>query len=161
MARKQNIYTTQDDCIVGYTNKNEPFLVDIEDYDKVKNFCWYKNNKGYLASHYSGGKPVLLHRLIMDASVNELVDHISHDTADNRKSNLRLCSRSQNGMNRMAKGYTWDKRDNKWRARITVGGRNFDLGYFPTEADAKSARDAAAQKYFGEFAYKEQNEKPA
>ena len=161
IVRRQNVYEILEGYVVGYTNKGEPFMVDNDDFEKIKEFCWHKNSSGYLSGRDKDGERVLLHRLIMNASKGEFVDHISHNTTDNRKSNLRICTRSQNGMNKKSKGYTWDKRDKKWRARITVNGKSFDLGYFNTESEAKAARLAAEQKYFGEFAYKEQNEKSA
>lgn len=75
------------------------------------------------------------------------IDHINGDTLDNRISNLRECSPSQNGENRRrfsnnTSGYTgssWNKRLRKWHAQITVGGNKIHLGYFDSAESAGAA----------------------
>lgn len=77
------------------------FIIDYEDLDKVIQYTWCINPfSGYVQTKTRGGqhgsKGLYLHRLIMNAQVGDDVDHISHIKIDNRKSNLRLCNRSQN-----------------------------------------------------------------
>lgn len=78
---------------VGYTNKNTEFYFDLEDYDKIKEFYWQESDKGYIKNS-QGTK---LHQLIMGDS---LIDHIDRNPKNNRKSNLRKCTKSQNAQNR-------------------------------------------------------------
>lgn len=88
------------------------------------------------------------------------IDHINGDKTDNRINNLRPATRSQNGMNTRAKsrntsgikGVDWNKKQQRWRARIrTLKGRK-DLGGFLTKEEAAAAYARAAHELHGEFA---------
>ena len=102
----------------------------------------------------------LMHRLILKPSPGLECDHINSDGLDNRRCNLRLCTRTQNQWNRrkhmaassIHKGVYWHKRTRKWVARITVNGERLWLGEFDDETDAAAIYDAAARKHFGDFA---------
>ncbi len=91
---------------------------------------------------------------------DKLVDHRDLDGTNNRWSNLRLGTNSQNMMNGSirkdnttgAKGVSWDRRKERFRARINVGGKEIWLGYFDTVDAAKVAREVAAKQHHGEFA---------
>ncbi|PWC54682.1 hypothetical protein TSA6c_00105 [Azospirillum sp. TSA6c] len=88
------------------------------------------------------------------------VDHINRDRVDNRWGNLRLANSSQNLANRPlnrnntsgVKGVCWDRRDEKWSARIRANGKRRFLGCFSDINDAAAAYDAAAKQHFGDFA---------
>ena len=88
---------------------NKQVLIDKEDYEKIKNKRWYVSN-GYCCS--TNGN--LLHRILMDAKKEQLVDHKNCNRLDNRKENLRFATKSQNGQNRKVKGITYDKSRKKW-----------------------------------------------
>jgi len=143
-------------------------LIDDEDYELVSQYkwCarWNHNTKSYYAvtniRKSDGTRTTLqMHRLIMDAKKGEEVDHINHDTLDNRKSELRLCTRSENGRNRGAqenntsgyKGVYWHKPMGKWCAAIKLKGKRIYLGYFQTPEEAHSAYCKAAQELHGDF----------
>lgn len=87
------------------------------------------------------------------------IDHINGIRTDNRISNLRLATRSQNCANKKGrrdntsgvKGVTWDKNRGKWMAKIQVNGRHVGLGRFERIEDAAAAYLRAAQKHFGAF----------
>lgn len=97
--KKFNRYELHESFGIGYTNKNEPFYFDIEDYEKIKNYCWFKNNTGYIYAKVPGTKKhVLMHRLILDNV--EMIDHISGNKTDNRKNNVRPTNNSLNQMNK-------------------------------------------------------------
>jgi hypothetical protein len=88
-----------------------------------------------------------------------LLDHINRDKADNAINNLREASVQQNSQNRAVRlnsstGYTGvsiDKRSNRYRAYITVDGRQKALGYYSTAEEAALAYNTAAKEHFGEF----------
>lgn len=87
------------------------------------------------------------------------VDHINHNTLDNRRENLRLCTHTQNNQNAKKKGYSKNKykgitkQDNKWIARIRYKGKNLYLGRFKTEEEAHIAYCEAGRKYQREYFY--------
>lgn len=159
----KNTYNTYDlsgEYGIGYTSKGEKFYFDLEDYDKIKDYCWCMSDKKKYVSNSRFG--IRMHRLIMDCNdENLVVDHINHITYDNRKENLRICTQSQNGMNKSRPinntsgyaGITYDYSENKWRARLGVGGKTINIGRFKTIEEAIKARKEAENKYFGEYSY--------
>ena len=102
-----------------------------------------------------------MHRLILNAKKGEQVDHINRNGLDNRKKNLRLCSHSQNGINRPFqknnssgfKGVHKYKYGGKWEVSIEKGGKNFYVGVFSDKKEAALAYNKKAKELFGEFAY--------
>lgn len=149
--KKSNEYLFLDDCVIGYTTAQEIFKIDIDDYEKIKAYCWGKDNAGYISARING-KLVRLHRLVMNPDKKLVVDHINRDKSDNRKSNLRICTQHQNSMNTKAKGYFFNKNTNKWQARIALNGKTISLGSYNTEAEAINARRNGERIYFREFA---------
>src|SRR5690606_4820994 len=90
----------------------------------------------------------------------EILDHINHNTLDNRKSNLRPCKNKENIMNMRSRGGTsnfkgvyLDKRNNKWISRIQINYKSIYIGSYNNEIEAAKAYDEAAKKYFKKFAY--------
>ena len=102
---------------------------------------------------------VLLHRLVLDAPDGVDVDHINRNTLDNRRSNLRLASRSENNANRglqknNSSGFRGVRlsKGRYWIAQIKVDGRQIYLGSFPSAFDAALAYDRACLIRSGDFA---------
>lgn len=100
---KQNNYDLSGEFGIGYTtNTNAEFYFDLEDYDKIKKYCWMERvgeRQGYIVS--SGIQQLSMHRYLINASEKiETIDHINHNVKDNRKSNLREATYSQNNRNR-------------------------------------------------------------
>jgi hypothetical protein len=84
----------------------------------------------------------------VNKKVVEQIDHINGVRNDNRICNLRSVSNQQNQWNRnTAKGYSWDKSRNKWRARIGLNGKTITIGRFNNEEDARAAYLEAKEKY--------------
>ena len=145
-------------------------LVDDEDFVFLNSFKWTatrgkrKNGQDCFYAYRSekkGGKwrPILMHRIILDAKKGQLVDHRNHDCLDNRRSNLRLATQSQVHANRKIsfgsskyKGVSWFDRTGKWVVYIRIQGKQKNVGYFETEEEAARAYDAKARELFGEFA---------
>lgn len=121
-------------------------LIDIEDINKVKNIKWRLNNNGYVINN--SRHDIFLHRLILN--VDTFVDHINGNRLDNRKCNLRICTKQQNKMNiPIYKGYY--KYKNKWIAKIKKDGKQIHLGVFYYEEEAQYARWCAEKILFKEF----------
>jgi len=107
------------------------------------------NHKGYAMINLDG-KRVRVHRLVLLAykGDSELeVDHKNQIKTDNRLCNLHYVTSQENLLNRdwiyNAKGYYWHKRKNKWRAQISINGKQKYLGYFDKEEDARQAYEQA------------------
>lgn len=160
-----NNYDLTGEYGIGYTSSGQTFKFDIEDYKLIKNYSWHLSDCGYVASTINGIKTtkLLMHRLVMDVSDStQFIDHINHDKTDNRKQNLRICTCSQNQMNKRIKpgnsghrGVSWHKNKKRWFAHICVDGRLIHLGAFENIDEAIIARKEAEKKYFGEFSYNE------
>lgn len=148
--KRYNRYEFKDDYVIGYTNKDEQFIFDKDDYDKIKNYCWHISENGYVMSH-DKGKNIRFHVFIMGKKDGFVIDHINQNKNDNRKSNLRYATKSQNGINTKKKMKGVYKGKKQWYARITVNKEVIELGYYKTKEEAILARQQAEIKYFGEF----------
>lgn len=113
----------------GERGRGKSAIIDDEDYDKVSRIKWFNVN-GYARS----GNGVAMHRLIMSPPPNMEIDHKNHNRLDNRKSNLRICTRQENAKNIIHKGYYYDKGHNYWVVRRGPKSR-----IFHTEEEAKKA----------------------
>lgn len=135
-------------------------IIDTEDCNKCKKHKWHLGKRGYPTSRINR-KLVCLHKYIF---LVENVDHADRDKMNNRKSNLRECSYSQNNMNQpprvrtykktsQYKGVWLDKKSNKWQAAIRYNNKRKSLGSFHDEKEAALVYNEAAKKYHKEFAY--------
>lgn len=135
-------------------------LIDLEDIDKIEKYKWYLTDDGYV---YSNNGPTRLHRLVMNCPDNMIIDHISGNKLDNRKSNLRICTVQQNDWNRKickrntsgTTGVSWNKQLKKWESQICITENNdtkrIHLGYYEDINDAIQARKNAEDIYFGDY----------
>lgn len=120
--------------------------IDVCDKHLLIGHAWHLTSNGYVASRISN-KIVLLHRLIMQAPQNLVVDHINGDRLDNRRSNLRLTTHKLNSQNvglssQNTSGYrgiTWDAHRGKWAAQARLGARTVHIGRFDAIEDAVEA----------------------
>ena len=168
LCRKTIEYDLSGEYGIGYcSNTGTPFYFDLEDYDKIKNYCWHevRQKKSYrvLTAWDSKTKTeVKFHHVIGMSKC----DHINRNTLDNRKENLRSATQAENVRNSSKPSkpgvtskyigiYLSSEKypiGRPWRAKIRFGGRGYFLGSFATEEEALVARLKAEKEYFGEFA---------
>ena len=145
-------------------NKRDIALVDDEDYEMLSQYKWYKNNTGYVHTHFYIDNVRLLksmHWILLQPPKKLEIDHIDNNPLNNQKKNLRICTRSQNLANKPKykigtskyKGVSWDKHNNKWVSCIKYNQKNIHLGRFKNEIDAAKAYNERAKELFKEFAY--------
>lgn len=175
--KRYNIFDLSGEYGIGYTrnidktdenHKRNYFYFDLEDYDKIRNYCWNFNTNGYITTNLWDGDnkknyKILLHKVILDIPrTREIhIDHIHHNKYDNRKKELRICNPQQNTQNSIipknnssgVKGVSYNKRAKKWIAYIRYNNKNNYLGYFDTFKEAVQARKEAEDKYYGEYSY--------
>jgi len=115
--------------------------------------------KNYITVLSSNGGEFVLGRRVIKPAAGLMVDHRNGDTADCRRSNLRVCTNSQNQANRKAftKGRDLPKgvrrkRNGRFWAGITFENRHLYIGTFDSVDDAAIAYQAKARELFGEFA---------
>ena len=142
-------------------------IVDKKDYITLSKMKWYATGSGgggvsrgqYHYAYTKGGK-IQMHRLIMGAKKGQIVDHKNGDTLDNRRKNLRICSKIQNVQNAKMpitnksgyKGVCLKKGSNRWAVQIASKGKKIHIGYFGTPLEGAKAYNKAARKHHGEFA---------
>ena len=142
------------------SNTGSEFYIDLEDYEKVKDYTWceYIDDHGHKTIRTVGenSKNFAMHQIL--GFYNG--DHADRNPLNNRKYNLRKCTASQNDMNRSlfknnksgVTGVWWNAKANRWRVRIQVDGKEIHIGHFVNKEDAIIARLKAEVKYFEEFA---------
>lgn len=153
-----------------FLSKGETATVDFDDYAWLSQMRWVavKMNNGrqtyaYRSGRFSGTAPMA--RIIMGVTEKwKQVDHINHDTLDNRRENLRVCEAWENSRNARKAveeglyskykgvGKKHRGKTTRWNAQLGIHGYQIHLGYFHKEEDAARAYDEAARKFFGEFA---------
>lgn len=143
-------------------------LIDTSDLQRAMEFQWKwsphwdKHTKSYYVegkSYEKGGKREYfsLHRWIMQPEKDYEVDHINHDTLDNKRNNLRILPKGTNQQNYEGarkhnktsgiRGVSWAKNLNKWRASFRIDGKTYHVGLFDNLDEAEMAIKAARAKY--------------
>jgi hypothetical protein len=140
--------------------------ISIADVPLVSGFRWCKSKFGYAVRHEKK-QNVWLHRVILGLRPEDAVevDHRNRDTLDNRRENLRVCTRGDNCKNRGAnkvritryKGVRKSGEGKRgvqhYAAFIKVDGKYKHLGVYSNIEGAARAYDVAAVEYFREFAF--------
>ena len=133
-------------------------IVDEDMAEEIGKYNWHCTYYGY-AKRLLSKKPLIhqsMHELVMGC---KNIDHINHDTLDNRRANLRVCTSSQNLMNTRKRRNTSSKykgvslENGKWSSYITKDKKRHRLGRFIKEEEAALYYNIAAQLFFGEFAF--------
>lgn len=149
--------------VIGLT-KGKQALIDDADYESASKHVWYANQKNdlfYACSDSFERRSVYLHQFILNYFGGLLIDHVDRNTLNNQRSNLRLCTKSQNLMNRgptivnnsTYKGVTWVAKRSIWLAQIKINGKNTFIGHFACPRQAAWAYNHAAKLHLGAFAY--------
>ena len=120
--------------------RGEECFVDDEDYEEINKSKWRITPYGYARSTVRG----FMHRVIMKAKDGEMIDHINRNRLDNRKSNLRFASYSENASNKtpnlncssIYKGVTYNKKPNNYYVKIKFKRKVFNLGFYKNEVVA-------------------------
>lgn len=139
-------------------------IVDDADYVYLSQWKWNLDNCGYARRGIKvSGKNVTvrMHRQVNGTPDGFFTDHINHNKLDNRKSNLRTVTNSQNKANEPLranntsgfKGVTRHTSTGKWMARIKIDRRYRYIGLFNDEKSAANAYDMVARNIFGEYAF--------
>lgn len=135
------------------SNTNNIFLVDAEEWEKIKNITWHEGNNGYIQNKNRTTPFMLLHRVITKAEKGLVVDHINHNKKDNRKANLRVCTYSDNSLNHktLPKGISKIKRGNLTFYAVQLKGKSKKnyRGCYKTYEEAKKQRDKIIKEEYG------------
>lgn len=141
-------------------------IVDAAEYDTLMGINWYawRSKQGaswYAAAGLRGGKVIYMHSFLLPPPEGHQTDHKNGDTLDNRRSNLRPATYSQQHMNMGipadntsgCKGVSWSERDQRYVVYINANKRRTILGYFKKDEFSKAVelRRAKEQELFGEF----------
>jgi hypothetical protein len=159
---KTNVFDLSGEYGVGWTtNTNKEFYFDLEDYEKIKKYCWYEtiDQDGYHKLH-ALIKDMGVYKTMAQIIIGDYYDHKDRNPLNNRKSNLRKSNKFQNAQNHNKQtnnksgiiGVGWHKPSNKWYACIQTENKRIWLGLYDNKEDAIKARLEAEAKYFGEFA---------
>lgn len=149
-----------------FATKNAFFTINSKCAGKIAGYkSFLKNGDKSTIQVRLNRKLYKAHRIIWVLMFGEIpsgmcIDHVDGDPFNNKASNLRLATCAQNAMNRGPqknntsgyKGVMFFKRDKKWHAQITVGGKKKHLGYFDTPQLASEAYTNAEKTLFGSFA---------
>jgi hypothetical protein len=161
--KKYNEYDLSGEYGIGWTsNTKEEFCFDKEDYDLIKDYCWFNHGSGkenksnHLATREpKTNKKFYIHNLIMG---DVFIDHINNNPLDNRKKNLRKCTPYENSKNTSKpKNSTCEFmgvsiEHGSYVARIGHNRKKLNLGSYSTLEEAIVARLKAEKLYCGEFA---------
>jgi hypothetical protein len=157
----QPVTRTTGDIAFVWTGGKErhQILVDDDHWRFLQIHSCTNTINGYV-DIFANGVTWLLHRWIMTQEhgpipIGMVVDHINGNTRDNRRSNLRIVSRSVNGQNKSVTDENMrglSREGSVWRASIRCQGVQYRLGSFSTQLEAAEAYNRKAKELFGEQA---------
>lgn len=135
-------------------------IIDDSDFEVVRRHNWVAKIEGRNTYAVTGRRFKRMHRVILNAKPDQIIDHKNGNGLDNRRENLRFCNAHQNQGNRKFtlnspvpfKGVSWKKEKSKFLAKISNNNKAIFLGYFDCPFKAARAYDAKAKEIFGEFA---------
>lgn len=160
--RKYNTYEVYGVCTLIFDCRGNYTIVDSELLPELKKYYWFREPNGYFVSvtGTKHEKRIILHNFIFgEVPKGYEVDHKNRKKYDNRRCNLRQATRAENNINHglsvaNSSGYvgvSYLKSRRKFRAYITVNGKQISLGLYDSPEKAYQARLKAERKYYGEF----------
>lgn len=158
--KRVNTYFDHGDYTEIYDENGRSFVVDSGDMAKISGHYWSvrKSKPNYVFAFCNNAK-LSLHRFLLNAGDEDIVDHINHDETDNRKSNLRLCSTQENTRNKSLpinnkSGIigVCQEANGHWRSYITIDDKNYKFYNGTDREEAIRRRLYAESVYFGSFA---------
>lgn len=136
--------------------------VDDEDWQIIRPYRWHWIRSNHTFYAQSTGSLLSMHRLVMNAPAEAMIDHRDHNGLNNCKDNLRWANCSLNGANRVLannntsgfKGVFFrpDRKRPVWQARLERHGKGIYVGSFASARAAAEAYDCKARELWGEFA---------
>jgi hypothetical protein len=162
---KQEFKIVGDHVVIFVINKKgttHEVLMDIEDAEKFAhyNVSLYVNDKGYVAfrTRIEGvRRHFYLHRWVMNAPKDMVVDHMEWNKLDNRKSKLRVCTTLENSRHKQSeneyRNVFWDKAKEHYYIQlktpqgIIAGGK-----VFKDREEARKRAEELRALHYGEFA---------
>lgn len=141
-------------------------LIDTSDLNLVSEFpnTWFAQWDKHTKSFYVCGNKrneksewgrLIIHRLLTSCPKDMQVDHVNHNTLDNRQSNLRIVTIAENLQNLKGiyKSNTSgirgvDRKNSKWRARVQLNKKPIHLGYFDDVKEAERVAIESRKKLF-------------
>jgi len=168
VGRRRTSYIKDNKGYICLT-QNQWAIVDECDFENVNKSLWSARFDSDTQSYYAlcskvieKKKTILMHRFITNPSITKVIDHINHNTLDNRRSNLREVTQSRNAANSRMRssnksgtiGVHWNKRQSQWIATIKTDLKAIYLGCFLKKEDAIKVREEAEAKYHGANSYK-------
>jgi hypothetical protein len=153
--------------IEGFENYSVSDFGNVRNDNTGKNLKGSDNGEGYLKvclMKHKRRHSKLIHKLTAEAFLlnpenKKCIDHIDNNKLNNNLINLRFATHSQNQQNASlssrntsgTKGVRWNKKQNNWRAEITINGKTINLGSFLNKDDAINIRVQRAKDEFGEY----------
>jgi len=166
----KNHYRIMGDITVIYLKRRNgsavQCLIETKDLEIVQSIpgSWCIGKKSYTAYGIARTfvlledgkkKQIIMHRLVMNDPIGLQVDHINHNTLDNRRSNLRIVTGSENSQNRKGvndksksgiRNVKWVGKLNKWEVRLRVNKKNIWIGSYDTKREAAIFASKAREK---------------
>lgn len=153
--KSKNHFEIKGNVLYITTRKGEVILADATDYEKLSSHSWCISRTGYPVSNING-KTTKLHRYLLNLNDPKVVvDHKNHDTLDNRRSNIRICTQRENARNKGGKDVHGVRKTpcGNYAVQIMFNRKHIYIGTYKTYDEAVQARYEAEDKYHGEFAY--------
>lgn len=162
VKKKYNDFVIKDGIVnVKLSNSEKIMLCDIDDWERLKQFCWRIGKNGYACTNRKCGNEEMMffHHSVIECADGFVRDHINRNKLDNRKINLRMVTAKDNSLNQGLRknntsgyrGVHYSKRYKKYIAQIMNDGKCYCLGKFDNIEDAIEARINAEIKYFGKI----------
>jgi len=160
------LFVDGEECKRIPLTREQTAIVIISDYEWLNQLRWFaswaKNTQSFYARRTGGERVTMfMHRMILGLEHEDarLADHKNGDTLDNRRSNLRIATYSQNCANKKLRkdstsgfnGVNFEKSMGMWLARVYFNHVEYRIGHFPTAVEARDAQIVKAKELYGEF----------